>query len=374
MTAWMRRWRDPASRLERRLNRRLDARAALDRASQSLPAILQIVIAATIAYFISHELLGHEAPAIALISTLTILGFSRDARPKRVLESAIGILTGIALSELALLVVGSGWWQIAVVLALTLLFARTLSPSAPFAIAAGVQAVLVLSMPAPDGGVFTRSIDGLVGGVVALAVTALFPRDPRRIARRDARRMVSALGEALASVTEALRDGHEAAASLALARLRRTQGHLDAWAQSQDSAIAIARISPFLRRHLPALRHQADVLTGLDLAARHLRVITRRIAYLVRDQEVRPALAELFESIAESIALLGTSLDDADAASEARTVLLELVPRLDPARSLPGARMPTSIVVHLLRPLVVDLLVVTGMPAEEARSRLPELS
>ncbi|MCW4386126.1 FUSC family protein [Salinibacterium sp. SYSU T00001] len=364
---------DPGGRLERRLNRRLDTRAALARAGESLPAVLQIVIAATLAYVITHDLLDHSTPAVALISTITILGFSRDARPKRVLESAIGILTGIVLSEVAFLIVGSGWWQIALVLALTLLVARLLSPSAPFAIAAGVQATLVMVMPAPDGGVFTRSVDGLVGGVVALAVTALFPRDPRRIARRDARRMVATLRESLDSLIEALRDAHEPAASLALTRLRRTQGFLDAWSQSQESAIAIARISPFLRRHLPTLRYQSDVLTGLDLAARHLRVITRRVAFLVRDGERRPALAALFEPIAEAVALLGESVQDPALALQARDVLLEIMPTLDPAATLPGARMPTSIIVHLIRPLAVDLLVATGMQADEARALLPEV-
>src|SRR5690554_4168832 len=150
-----------ARRLERRLNRSLDARAALGRAAESAPSIAQIVLAAMLAWLIAHEMLGHPTPAIALVSTLTILGFNRDARPRRGLESAVGILVGIVLSEVALLVVGSGWWQLAIVLTVTLFVARLVSPSAPFAIAAGVQSILVMVLPAPDGGVFTRSIDGL---------------------------------------------------------------------------------------------------------------------------------------------------------------------------------------------------------------------
>ena len=35
----------------------------------------------------------------------------------------------------------------------------------------------------PTGGPFTRSLDALVGGVVALLATALIPRDPRRMRR-----------------------------------------------------------------------------------------------------------------------------------------------------------------------------------------------
>lgn len=362
---------DAAARLERRLNRRLDLRAALDRGTGSIAAIVQIVASVTAAYAIAHYLLGHEVPLVAVTVTISILGFGRDTRPRRVFDSVIGILTGIVLSELLLMVVGTGVWQIALVLFITLLVARTLSPSAPFAIAAGVQSMLVMLIPAPEGGVFTRSIDGLIGGAVALAATALIPRDPRRIAERDARRMVGALKESLDSVVGALRDANEPAASLALERLRRTQGFLDEWAQSQDTAVAVARVSPFLRRHLPALRHQAAVLAGLDLAARHLRVITRRVSFLVRDGEPRPALAAFIERIAAGIDLLGRSLQDPEIATEAREAFGAIMPSLDPAVSLPGASMPTAIVVHLLRPLLVDLLVATGMPAAEARALLP---
>lgn len=363
--------RPNAARIERALNRRLDAKAAVDRTVQSIPAILQIVIAGTIAYFIAHDLFGHETPAIAVTVTISILGFSRDARPRRVIESAIGILIGIVLSELVLTLVGTGWWQLALVLFVTLFVARIASSSAPFAIAAGVQGALVMLMPAPDGGVFLRSIDGVIGGLVALLVTALIPRDPRRIAERDARRLVATLSESLDSVVTALRDAHEPAASLALDRLRRTQGHLDAWTQSLDSAIAIARISPFLRRHLPTLRHQARVLAGLDLASRHLRVVTRRIDFLVRDGKDRPVLAGIFERIALGIDLLGQSLRDPGAAAEAQAVFVAIVPELDPNVSVPDAKMPASIVVHLLRPLLVDLLGATGMPSAEARALLP---
>lgn len=343
------------------------------RGAASLAPVTQIVVAATSAYAIAHYLLGHEVPLVAVTVTITILGFGRDAGPRRVLDSSVGILVGIALSELLVTLVGGGIWQLALALFVTLLVARTLSPSTAFAIAAGVQSVLVMLLPAPEGGVFVRSIDGLVGGAVALAATALIPRDPRRLAERDSRRMVQTLDEALDSTVVALRGADVAAATLALDRLRRTQGIIDEWTQSQNSAIAIARVSPFLRRHLPTLRYQSSVLVGLDLAARHLRVITRRIGFLVRDGQPRPALAALIERIAHGIQLLGQSLQTPALAEEARAVFVDVMPELDPSVSLPDARMPSSIVVHLLRPLLVDLLVASGMPAAEARALLPDV-
>lgn len=349
-------------RLERSIRRRLDARTALRRAATSVPAALQIVVAATGAYAFAHFVLGHEVPLVAVTVTISTLGFARDARPRRVLESVIGILVGITLAEVLLLVVGTGIWQVAVVLFATLIVARIVSPSNAFAIAAGVQSMLVMLLPAPDGGVFVRSIDGLVGGVLALLVTALIPRDPRRLALADTRVLRSILTEALDTVVASLRAADEPAASLALERLRRTQAVIDASGSSLDTALAVSRISPFLRRHLPALRQQAALNAGYDLAARHLRLITRRIDFLVRDGVPRPELAELMVRVRDGLAALPE-----------RDGLVALAADLDPDVVLPGADVTDTILVHLLRPLVVDLLVASGMPLDEARALLPRV-
>ncbi len=312
-------------------------------------------------------MLGHAIPVVAVTVTITALGFARDARPRRVVETVLGILIGISLSEVLLLVFGTGPWQIAMVLAITLLIARFISPSAAFAVAAAVQSMLVMVLPEPEGGVFVRSVDGFVGGVIALLATALIPRDPRRAAQRDARRLFSAVDESLATLVSALATADEPAADLALTRLRRTQRLLDDWTESLESALSIARISPFLRGHLPELRRESELLTGLDLATRHLRVITRRADFLVRDGERRPILAALVEEIAAGIRLLPTE------PRTSRAVLGKVAGRLSPHEILPESAVTEAVLVLLMRPLVVDLLVASGANPDEARATLPEV-
>jgi uncharacterized membrane protein YgaE (UPF0421/DUF939 family) len=354
-------------RLERSVRRRVDLRQRASRLAASVPAVVQITVAATAAYAFARFVLGHEVPVVAVTMTITSLGFARDARPRRVLETVIGMLVGITLSEVILLVLGVGIAQLAFVLVVTMLIARFFSPTASFAVAAATQSMLVVLLPAPDGGVFVRTIDGVVGAVLALLVTALIPRDPRRAARRDARNLFSSLDESLTTVVEALERADEPAADLALTRLRRTQHLVDDWNESLDSALSIARISPFLRRHLPDLRRQQRLLTGLDLASRHLRVITRRIDMLVRDGRARPGLAVVVADIAAGIRLLES--DDA----AARTTLGRVAAHLDPAEVTPGAEVTESMLVLLLRPLVVDLLVASGLPLDAARGLLPDV-
>ena len=358
-------------RLERTIRRKLDARLAARRMWNSIPAIVQIVVAATTAYAFAHYVLGHAIPIVAVTVTISTLGFTRDARPRRVLELVVGILVGIALAETLRMVVGTGVWQIAFVLFATLLVARFVSPSSAFAVAAGVQSMLAMILPAPDGGVFVRSLDGLVGGVIALVVTALIPRDPRRIAQRDARVLMSTLKESIATVAGALRRADEPAAHLALERLRRTQSLFDNWSTSLDSAIAISRISPFLRKHTPTLREHARVLAGLDLATRHVRLITRRIDFLLRDGAKRPELGDLMSELGVGVAILGEALDDTDTFEQAAAHFTEFAHSLAPSEALPGAPVTDAILVHMLRPLTVDLLMASGLSRDDALATLP---
>ncbi|MHC5797565.1 FUSC family protein [Lacisediminihabitans sp. FW035] len=343
------------------------------RAVGSLVPALQIAIAATASYAFAHFALGHAVPLIAVTVTISSLGFARDARPIRVLESAVGMVIGIVLSEVMLMVVGQGIWQIAVVLFVTLLVARVLSPSAGFATAAGVQSMLVILLPAPAGGPFVRSIDGIVAGFVALLVTALVPRDPRRIARQDARRLFASLTESLHLLVSALEKADEPAAEHALERLRLTQPIIDDWGTSLESAQAIARISPFLHRYRPDLLDQSRVLRGMDLATRNLRVIARRIDFLVRDGVPRPMIASIMGSLGTSVELLGQSLDDPPLGDTVRVGLVAIAERLRPDTVVKGAPVADSVVILMMRPLLVDLLTAADLAPDKARALLPEV-
>ena len=313
-------------------------------------------------------------PLLAITVTINSLGFARDARPARVAETVLGILLGIALGDALALLVGRGLWQLVLVLAVVFVVGRAVSASPAFAVAAAVPSALVVMLPDAAAGPFSRSLDGLVGGIVALLATALIPRDPRGAAARDGRALFSVLEESIGSVADALSHADPAAAELALARLRRTQPLIDAWGASLDSAIAIARISPWARRHLPELRGDTRRLRGADLAARHLRTIARRVDFLVRDGRARPELAELLARLGSGIRLLGAAQGDPERAEEARAELSALAARLDPAEVIPRAPITDVAIMLLLRPLAVDLLDASGLDPDAARALLPPVA
>lgn len=360
-------------RLERRIARASTWRAGGRRVYDSVPAIAQIIVGAILSYLTAHFLVGHENPIMAVTVVISSLGFNRDSRPIRVLESVFGITLGVGLAALVVMIWGNGVWQLAIVLSIVMSLGRLLVKNPAFAVAASVPATLTVILPAPAGGPFERLADGAIGAAFALIVTALIPRNPTGVAARDGKALFSVLVEAFQSVAEGLRDGDTGASELALSRAHRAEPLVVAWRQSLSSAIAISRISPFLRRRLPELYRARRVLEGAEATSRHLLLIARRSAVITRDHEHHEALAELVATVGDAIRLLHAELGDLELAGAARSVLSDLAGRLHPATAIPGGSVAESTVVVQLRPLVVDLLVATGLSLPDAQRRLAAL-
>ena len=348
-------------------------RESARRSLESLAPALQITIAATIAYSIAHYGLGHAVPFLSVTVAITSLGLSRDARPRRIMQTALGMVAGIAASEAMLIATGHGFWQLPALLFLVLLASRFLTNSSTFALAATVQSALVYITVAPPGGPFMRSLDGLIGGLVALVVTALIPRDPRGLAKIDANKLFDVFLESVNSIKMALKLHDVQVADATLITVRRTQPLLDNWRMSLDSAIAISRISPFLRKYRDELQGQLRLLRGMDLATRNLRVVVRRIDFLLRDGQARPYLADLMEQIEAATLLLREGLDEPELQGQALDAYLAIIHQLDPKQFGIADQLREASVLLLLRPLLIDLLCAAGMGEEEARAELPAI-
>jgi uncharacterized membrane protein YgaE (UPF0421/DUF939 family) len=352
---------------------RIDPGRGLRRVRDSGLAIVQIVVASTAAYTFAHYVLGHPVPLLAATVTVSSLGLVRDARPRRVLETVLGMLLGILVSEVLLIVAGTGWWQLALAMGLTLVVARFLSPQASFAIAAAIQSLIVMVIPMTAGAPFVRLIDGIVGGVFALLVTALIPRSARAAELRDAGALFRDVAGATAALGQALRRSDRMRAERGLEKARALQSRVDDWRESLDSGLAIAKISPFLRRQRGELGRHARVLAAMDLATRNLRVIARRVVYLSDDGDPRPVAADVLGELARGIDLVGRSLDDISLEPVARATILSIAAHLDPREMMPGASLGDQNLLAAMRPLAVDLLVGTGMAQEDARAAVPRI-
>ena len=344
---------------------------ALARVIESLPPVVQIIAAALASYSFAHFVLGHQNPLLAVTVTITALGFTRDARPRRVLETAIGIVIGLFASEFLVQWFGQGLWQMGVTLLICLLGARLLTQSTSFALTVGIQSMFIQLLPLPVGGIWVRPLDGVVAAVTSLLVTVLIPRDPRRLAKKDATALFAVFLDSLASLRKALRDVDVKTADETLSKVRRTQPLVDNWRMSLDTAISISKLSPFLQKQRYDLGAQLRLMRGMDLATRNLRVIVRRVDFLIRDGEKRPYLADLIDQIFEATELLSKSFETEEFRFEAREAYLEVIHQLDPKRFGIADQLREASVLLLLRPMLVDLLCATGMSEDDAREELP---
>jgi uncharacterized membrane protein YgaE (UPF0421/DUF939 family) len=334
-------------------------------------AIVQLVVAASAAFSIAHYGFGHPAPLIAATVTISSLGLVRDARPWRVLETVIGMVLGVFVAELVVLTAGSGWWQLAITLAVSLSIARFVSPQASFAIAAAIQSIIVVVVPAQAP--FIRLLDAAIGGVMALLVTALIPRSPVRTALRDAHRLFAAFDSAAGTVAQGLRRGSRVRAERGLEKARGLQGLVDDWRISVESGAAIARISPFLRRQRFELARYERMRASMDLAIRNLRVVARRAVYLADDGHQRDVSADLLVELVRGADLIAASLTDISYEPAAREVLSAVAARLNPVALVPDGSLGDQTLITALRPLATDLLCATGLRPDEARAVLPRV-
>lgn len=337
----------------------------------SASAIAQLVVAATAAFSIAHYGFGHPVPLIAATVTISSLGLVRDARPRRVLETVIGMILGVLVAELVVLTAGSGWWQLAVTLACSLAIARFVSPQPAFAIAAAIQSIIVVIVPTQVP--LLRLIDAAIGGVMALLVTALIPRSPLRTALGDAAQLFAAFDAAAATVVQGLRRGSRMRAERGLDKARGLQGLVDHWRTSVESGLAIARISPFTRRQRQELERHERVRASMDLAVRNLRVVARRAVYLSDDGRERDLAADLLADLARGADLLGASLRDISYEPIARETISAVAGRLDPVALVPDGSLGDQTLISALRPLATDLMCATGLTPAEARAVLPRV-
>ncbi|MDE0547139.1 aromatic acid exporter family protein [Microbacterium sp. C7(2022)] len=354
-----------------RWHHRFDPRPGLRRVRDSGIAIVQIVVAATLAYWFAAAVLGHPTPLLAATVTVSSLGLVRDARPVRVVETIFGMLVGILVAELLLMLVGSGVWQLALSVTFALVIARFLSPKPSFAIAAAIQSIIVMALPV--GVPFVRLLDGIVGGVAALLVTSLIPRNPLREAARAAESAFVDFADAANTIMQSLHRGSRIRAERGLEKARALQPGIDAWGASIESGLAVARISPFTRARAVELRRHERVHGALDLATRNLRVIARRALYLMDDGQSRPVVADIIGEILRGADVIRGSIADIALELQAREHLIAVAAHLDPREVVPDGSLGEQNLVAALRPLVVDLLVAAGMTHADARAAVPRI-
>ena len=100
-------------------------------------------------------------------------------RLRRAIEPIVGASLGVGVGALLISAIGTGPWQIGVVVALTTSVAVLLDGRAVINVQAAVSAILAATLYVPgDTSGIDRLFDGLIGAAIGLVIDAVFSQSP----------------------------------------------------------------------------------------------------------------------------------------------------------------------------------------------------
>lgn len=339
--------------------------------------LLQVTLAVSLSWLITHTILGYDAPFFAPIASVIVLN-SLGGRGRRAIEVVLGVATGILVGDLLILWLGTGGWQLVLVCVLAMAVVIGLGGSPLVITQAAVSAILVATIQPPGiDWIPHRFFHAAIGGAVALVVAqVVLPLDPARHLLRAAQPVFAGLGAVLDRTSMALAETDPAEAEAALVDARALDGQVRELEAVLDIARETARFSPSRRGRRKTVQQYREAARQIDLAVRNTRVLARSALALVAhgpdDDGAHPAPPEValaVADLADAVRCLGDQLiGDAPAArthhhagqAAARTRVL-----FSDSRALSLSR-----VVGQIRSTGIDLLRGAGLDTEEAQRTL----
>ncbi|KAA1425896.1 FUSC family protein [Nocardioides antri] len=349
---------------------RLSVRGRVQRWRGKLFAIVQCAIAAGVAWWVAADLLDHDTPFFAPIAAVVSLGTSYGQRHRRVVEVALGVAIGVFVADVLVIWIGSGAWQLALIVGLAMSTALLLDAGTLFVTQAAVQSIVVATLvPDPDAAL-TRWTDALIGGAVALVAATVVPAAPLRKPREQAAEVARKIAELLRAASHVMVDGKADPALDLLADARATDRMVRELQAAANEGMSVVRSSPFRRRHRAGVRRMVELVDPLDRALRSTRVLVRQAAVAAyRHRPVPSSYADLTADLALAVEAVADELAAERLPEAARPQVLavgQATSLVERSESLAG-----DAILAQLRSIVVDLLLVTGMGQLESTDALP---
>ncbi|MGW4295040.1 FUSC family protein [Micromonospora chersina] len=329
---------------------------------------VQAGLAAGLAYLISHRLLKNPQPVFAPISAVGTLAASVGQRFRRTIELIIGVAVGVAVGDGLIYLLGTGAWQLGLVVTAAILLTVFAGASVAIVIQAAATAVLIVTLsPSTQNLEIPRFVDAFLGGGIALLVTAiLLPLNPLRVINRAARPALDLLAGQLDVCADALRNRDRGAAQRALFRLRENKEELAALSEAIEGAKETITISPARWHRRDELTHYAEAADPIDRAMRNSGTLIRRSVTIIEDEEPIPAtMPDSIAHLAESVRLLRHEFAAGEEPEKARERSLRAVSEAGRAYA-EGVGFSGSVVIAQVRTTASDLMVASGIEQEEA--------
>ena len=266
---------------------------------------LQAGLAAALAWWLAHDLLGNPNPVFAPTAAVGTIAAAIGQRTRRTIELLVGVGLGIAIGDGLVLLIGAGAWQTGVIVTLAIAVALGLVGRGGTVVSqVGGTAVLIATLSSSQQNLeLPRVVDAVTGSVVGLAVVGLLvPLHPLRVLHRAAAPLFDALETYLREIEKALRASDPERAVRALNGLRAMGPDTERVREALSGAEEVVTIAP-------ARWHWRQHLERYDRGVTHMvRVIddsmalARRSATMMQYQEPLPShLPDAVKSLADAV-------------------------------------------------------------------------
>lgn len=350
------------------------------RVRQTFIFALQCAIAAGLAYAVAQNVFHHQAAFFAPIAAVLSLGVSGGRRLRRSFELVLGAAVGVGVGDGLISYIGSGYWQVSVVVLVAILAATFVDKAGSVAIQSASTAVLIATIiPPGSSGALDRMVDALVGGLLGIAVMAVIPNSPLKSARREMSAVISRASLVLDDVASGIRSRDVEAIGVALTEARNSQSSINAMLTYADGGSELVAVSPLYWSARRYSRSMARILVPVDNIMRNTRVLARRAQVMVGDsKEPKPELVALIQSISNELGHLGALFEHGGTRGTRQEVteIPEIVRSLQwlgaqaQVSLADGAGLSGTVVLAQCRSIIVDALQVCGYSLESAMAVL----
>jgi uncharacterized membrane protein YgaE (UPF0421/DUF939 family) len=328
--------------------------------------IVQNATAAVAAWSLATLLLPDPRPAFAAIAAVIAVGVTHGQRAGRALQLVGGVVLGITVATLLISVIGTGAWQIGILVVLAMAAAVALGGGELLVVEAAVSAILLVALDpgAADGFSPNRIVEGALGGVVAIVVSSfLFPPDPALAPGRAAQAMFVELGRALERIATALETRDAGAAERALVDARGIDDLIRSVEEEVSTGRETAKYTPPRRSSRAQLDRYARSIPQVDYAVRNTRVLARHVVSLVReDEHVPEGLPAAVRDLSHAVWELAASYDAPSHAEPARRLAVQAAAG---AAAIPEASTDLVLVRGQVRSAAADLVRAAELVAGE---------
>jgi uncharacterized membrane protein YgaE (UPF0421/DUF939 family) len=254
--------------------------AATDRLRSVVGPIAQTSVAAGLAWYFTHDVLGHRQPFFAPIAAVVCLSATNVLRGQRAVQMIIGGVLGIGLGAGSQALLGAGPIAVAgavsIALGIAVLIGRGfIAQGLMFVNQTAISAVLVVVFPHNDL-VVERLFDTVVGGGLAIVFAVLlFPANPMTLLCDARVGMLAALHDALTQIADIIDGRAPIAGDWPLSVVEQLHQQSAVLAETRITARHKVRVAP---RRWAARNSVRDA----DRQAAHLGLLASSVLHLAR--------------------------------------------------------------------------------------------